>query len=207
MNAIGGDERQRFRDLGREGGLAVGLTAVLEGLDPASEAPGDAAVLPLSAVGADADVRPHPFAALDGLALVRFPRSGAGPGPGLTGRRAALLAAVRVGVLSRMLDTAVRRLSSRRFGGVPLIEHQLVGGALADLVTEMETDAAMPDSPSAEAAWDRHERLTEAGWAATRLFGAEGYITDHPARCLYLSVLTADLWLARPGPPEGGGGR
>ncbi|MFC9285565.1 hypothetical protein, partial [Streptomyces sp. NPDC057052] len=106
MNAIGTNERQRFWDLGREGGLAAGLAAVLEGLDPASEAPGNAAVLPLSAVGADADVRPHPFAALDGLALVRFTRSGAGPGSGLTGRHAALLAAVRVGVLSRMVDTA-----------------------------------------------------------------------------------------------------
>jgi hypothetical protein len=204
VKAIGTDERERFRALGRESGLAAGLTAVLEGLDPASAAPGGAAVLPLSAVGTDADIRPHPFAALDGLALVRFTPDGAGPGPGLTGRRAALLAAVRVGVLSRMVDTAVRRLSSRRFGGVPLIEHQFVSGALADLVTVMETDAALPDSPSAEAARDRHERLTEAGWAATRLFGAEGYITDHPARCLYLSALTADLWLARPGPPEGG---
>lgn len=198
MNAAGTDERERFRDLGRERGLAAGLAAVLEGLDPAAEAPGAAAVLPRSAVGADADVRPHPFAALDGLALVRFARSGAAPGPGLTGRRAALLAAVRVGVLARMVDAAVERLSARQFGGVPLIEHQLVGGALADLVTEMETDASTPDSPSAEAAWARHERLTEAGWAATRLFGAEGYVTEHPARCLYLSALTADLWLARP---------
>lgn len=201
MSGARGDDLRTCRDLGGKAGLAAGLAAVLDGLDPAAEAPGGAAVLPADTVGGGAVVLPHPFAALEGLALVRLARTGTGPG--LTGRRAARLAAVRVGVLSRMLDTAVDRLTARRFGGLPLIEHQLVGAAVADVVTEIEVASAAPADDSAEAAWDRHERLTEAGWTVTRLFGAEGFITDHPARSLYLSALTADLWLARPSVPEG----
>ncbi|MEU0128142.1 acyl-CoA dehydrogenase family protein [Streptomyces sp. NPDC006289] len=205
MNGAAADDLRRCRDIGRDGGLAAGLAAVLEGLDPAAEAPGGAAVLPAAAVGAggagSAEVLPHPFAALEGLAVVRF--GGSVAGPGLTGRRAARLAAVRAGLLSRMLDTAVERLTDRRFGGIPLIDHQLVGGSVADVVTEIAVTSAAPESDSAEAVWDRHERLTEAGWVTTRLFGAEGYITDHPVRALYMSALAADLWLARPDVPEG----
>ena len=203
MNRTSGNELLRCRDLGREGGLAVGLAAVLEDLDPAAEAPG-AAVLPIAALdaaGSAVEVVAHPFAALEGLAVVRFARTGSGPG--LTGRHAARLAAVRVGVLSHLLDAAVERLSGRRFGGVPLIEHQLVGAAVADVVTETEMVTAAPDGLSVEAAWDQHERLTEAGWTTTRLFGAEGYTTDCPVRALYLSALTADLWLARPNTQAG----
>ncbi|MET9401089.1 acyl-CoA dehydrogenase family protein [Kitasatospora sp. NPDC002965] len=207
----------RYRDLGREGGLAAGLAAVLEGVDAAATAPGGVAVLPaVLPAGTDGpggtEVLPHPFAALDGLALVRFAADtpGAAPGPGLTGRTAAALTAVRIGVLSGLLDAAVERLSARRFGGVPLIDHQFVGGSLADVATEAELawsgavrEAAADQDAPAGAVWARHERLTEAGWAATRLFGAEGYLTDHPARSLHLSALTADLWLARPSTAEG----
>ncbi|MFC8226180.1 acyl-CoA dehydrogenase family protein [Streptomyces sp. NPDC057287] len=208
MKGTAGADLGRCRDLGREGGLAAGLTAVLEGLDVAAEAPGGSALLPMASLerggaAGGAEVLPHPFAALEGLALVRFTATGTGAGAGLTALRAARLAAVRVGVLSALLDAAVERLSARRFGGVPLIDHQLVGGALADVVTEIEIASVEPASGSAEAVWDRHERLTEAGWATTRLFGAEGYITGHPVRALYLSSLASDLWLARPGVPEG----
>ncbi|WP_327674862.1 acyl-CoA dehydrogenase family protein [Kitasatospora sp. NBC_00458] len=204
------DDLWHYRDLGREGGLAAGLAAVLDGLDPAATAPGGVAVLPADGAGGTGgtEVLPHPFAALDGLALVRF--AAGTTGPGLTGRTAAALTAVRIGVLSGLLDAAVQRLSARSFGGVPLIDHQLVGGSLADVVTETELawaaavrEAGAASPAPAGAAWARHERLTEAGWAATRLFGAEGYLTDHPARSLHLSALTADLWLARPNTAEG----
>jgi alkylation response protein AidB-like acyl-CoA dehydrogenase len=114
--------------------------------------------------------------------------------------RAAALTAVRTGVLGSLLDAAVERLGTRTFGGLPLIERQFVAGALADVVVEIELatgSAAQPDAP-AEAVRAQHERLTEAGWTVTRLFGAEGYVVDHPVRSLHLSALTADLWLARP---------
>ncbi|SDN47341.1 acyl-CoA dehydrogenase family protein [Actinacidiphila guanduensis] len=208
---------ERYRDLGREQGLAAGLTAVLEGIDPADTAPGSAAVLPARLVRPSHRVVPHPFAALESLAVVRFPRPGSHPSPGvgasaatragggLPGPYAARLAAVRIGVLARLLDAAVERLAQRRFGGVPLLDQQLVRAALADVTAEIETAtaAARWAHTTPEAAWAWHERLTEAGWKTARLFGAEGYLTDHPARGLHLSALTADLWLARPPAREG----
>ncbi|WP_344588875.1 acyl-CoA dehydrogenase family protein, partial [Kitasatospora paracochleata] len=162
---------------------------------------------------------PHPFAAFEGLALVRFPHSTGGPG--LTGGRAAALESVRIGLLSHLLDLAVDRLKERRFGGVPLIDHQLVSAAVADAVIEIELAVAgvsagasagaaagaaagsVADDGSAGSVRARHERLTGAGWTVTRLFGAAGYLTDHPVRALHLSALAADLWLAPAGPgPE-----
>ncbi|MFC8453503.1 acyl-CoA dehydrogenase family protein [Kitasatospora sp. NPDC057223] len=196
---------RHYLDLGREGGLAAGLAAVLDGLDPAAAAPGAVALLPAASAPPGAELLTHPFAALEGLALVRLAAGTTATGPGLTGPRAAALAAVRIGLLSRMLDAAVRRLEARRFGGLPLVDRQLVGAALADVATEIEVATAAagrPDAP-AEAVRDQHERLTEAGWTTTRLFGAEGYLTDHPVRCLHLSALAADLWLARPTVTEG----
>lgn len=191
----------RCRDLGREHGLAAGLAAVLAGLDPDREAPGSVAVLPAASLPDGVSVLPHPLAALEGLALVRFSSSPAGAerAPGLTGTRAAALAAVRIGVLDRLLDAAVERLSNRRFAGLPLIDRQLVAGAVADVAVEIELTAAGADlDAAADVAWAGHERLTEAGWAVARMFGAEGFTTGHPARALHLSALVADLWVARP---------
>ncbi|GAA2742136.1 acyl-CoA dehydrogenase family protein [Kitasatospora cinereorecta] len=210
-----------LRELGRSGGLAAGLTAVLDGLDPAATAPAGVALLPVALLpgsrspAAAAVPVPHPFAAFEGLALVRFPHSARGPG--LTGGRAAALASVRIGLLSHLLDLAVDRLKERRFGGVPLIDHQLVSAAVADAVIEIELAVAgvsagasagaaagsVADDGSAGSVRARHERLTGAGWTVTRLFGAAGYLTDHPVRALHLSALAADLWLAPAGPgPE-----
>lgn len=193
------------RDLGREHGLAAGLAAALAGLDPEREAPGSVTVLPAATLPADISVLPHPLAALEGLALVRFPSipAGAERARGLTGTRAAALAAVRIGVLDRLLDLAVERLSGRRFGGLPLIDRQLVAGAVADVAVEIElAEAGADPDAAAEVGWDGHERLTEAGWTVARFFGAEGFTTGHPARALHLSALVADLWVARPAAAE-----
>jgi hypothetical protein len=189
-----------YRALGREAGLAAGLAAVLEGLDPATAAPAGVAVLPSVDVPPGARVVPHALAAREGLTLVRFPPSGATrTGPGLDDRRAAALAAVRLGVLAGLLDTAVDRLAGRRYGGVALIEQQLVVGAVADVVIELESAAATlcDDDPPAEVVAAQHERLTAAGWTVTRFFGAEGYLADHPVRSLYVSTLVADVWVRR----------
>lgn len=210
-----------YRDLGRDHGLAAGLAAVLDGLDPAAVAPQRLAVLPAADLPADVHVLPHPLAARDGLAVVRFPVPAEGdatPGAGLRGRRALALAAVRIGVLTSLLHLAVERLAGRTFRGVPLIDQQLVVGAVADVVAELElSTAALDDArdrrapddgagsgdggdaePPVEVAAGWHERLTEAGWTVARLFGAEGYLATHPARSLYVSTLVADVWLPRP---------
>jgi hypothetical protein len=198
----------RYRDLGQSLDLAAGLAAVLDGLDPEAVAPEGLAVLPTVGLPAGACVLPHALAARDGLSVVRFPRrpGGAGYGRGLTGSRAAALAAVRLGVLSRMLDMAVWRLAGRRFGGVLLIDKQLVIGAVADVVTDLELSAAasVDDDTAAEIAAAQHERLTEVGWMVARFFGAEGYIADHPVRALYVSTLIADVWVPRPSGLQGG---
>jgi len=120
-------------------------------------------------------------------------------GAGLVGRRAAALAEVRLAVLRQMLELAIARLAGRSFAGVPLIEQQLVIGALADVVTGAELASSLSDDAPAAA---RHEWLTEAGWTVTKFFGAEGYIADHPVRSLYVSTLVADVWIARA--PESG---
>lgn len=173
--------------------LATGLSGVLDGLDAASAAPQGIAVLPTGSVPKGARIVPHPIAAREGLALVRFPAPG--PGGGLTGRRAAALAEVRLALLARMLDLAVERLSARTFAGVPLIDHQLVVGAVATVRTDLELLAASEYDDAV--ASDLHERVTEAGWTVTKMFGAEGYIADHPVRCLYVSALVADIWIPR----------
>lgn len=198
----------RYRDLGWALDLAAGLAAVLDGLDPEAVAPEGLAVLPTVGLPAGARVLPHALVARDGLSVVRFPRrpEGTGCGRGLTGSRVAALAAVRLGVLSRMLDMAVRRLAGRRFGGVPLIDKQLVVGAVADVVTDLELSAAtsVEYETAAEIAAAQHERLTEAGWVVARFFGAEGYLADHPVRTLYVSTLIADVWVPRPPDPQSG---
>ncbi len=198
----------RYGDLGRDHGLAAGLAAVLDGLDPAASAPNRLAVLPATAsLPGGALVLANALAAREGLAVVRFPAGRAGAGltgaacaRGLTGQRAAALAAVRLGLLTRMLDQAVARLASRRSGGIALIDRQLVAGTVADVAAGIELSAALRlDEAPAEVAAAQHDRLTDAGWAVTRLFGAEGYIADHPARSLYVSALVADVWVARAG--------
>jgi Acyl-CoA dehydrogenase, C-terminal domain len=176
--------------------LAPGLADVLAGLDIVATAPGGVAVVPLSQVPDGAQVVPNDLAAREGLALVRIPGA---DGPGLVGRRAAALAEVRLAVLRQMLELAVARLAGRSFAGVPLIEQQLVIGALADVVTGAELASSLADDAPAVA---RHEWLTEAGWTVTKFFGAEGYIADHPVRSLYVSTLVADVWIARV--PESG---
>ena len=205
-------ELARLHDLGRALDLAAGLAAVLDGLDPRTAAPDGVALLPLTTPVPDAHVLPHPFAARDGLMLVRFPRSSEEPGQvrGLIGARATALAAVRIGLLSGLLDAAAHRLAGRRFAGTRLIDQQLVVGAVADVLTELDLAAATrintdnAADTAAEIAAAQHERLTEAGWTVARFFGAEGYLADHPARSLYLSALAADVWLPRPPDAEGG---
>ena len=192
---------RRCRDLGREQGLAAGLAAALAGLDPLREAPAGVAVLPAAALPGGVGVLPHPVAGLEGLVLVRIPSNGSLPAHprGLAGARASALAAVRIGVLDRLLDLAVERLQNRRFAGVALIDQQLVAGAVADVAVEIElATAGMGLDATPEVAWAGHERLTEAGWSVARFFGAEGFTTDHPARSLHMSALVADMWVARP---------
>ncbi|MEU3731517.1 acyl-CoA dehydrogenase [Streptomyces sp. NPDC033538] len=186
------------RELGHREGLAAGLAAVLDGLPLDRAAPRGLVAVPRRVAPASAIPVSLPLVHSEGIEVLRIE----GPvGPGLTGTRAAALAAVRLGVLSHLLELAVVRLSRREFARAPIIERQLVTGEIADLVTETEeltaalerADDGVPLGVSA--AW--HTRLDGLGWRVAMFFGAEGYITDHPARSIHVSALVANVCVAQ----------
>jgi alkylation response protein AidB-like acyl-CoA dehydrogenase len=123
-------------------------------------------------------------AAEEGVALV-MNNGHAEADPDLPGR----LVGVRLGVLRNVLDEAIGHLSARISDGEPLLRRQLVTGAVADIVAEAEMARRLIATPDIA-----HSAITDAGWDVTKLFGAAGYITDQPARALYVSALIANMW-------------
>jgi len=177
-------------------GLAAGLRAVL---DPARPVPGTRCGYTLVPAGCPADgtVLPHPLAAGEDLELVRLTEP-SGPDP----EYALPLAAVRLGLLHRMLDAAVAHLASRQSDGAPLTGRQLVQASIADLATTLETGRhaletgrhALSAGGDGTAGW-LHARLDEADESVATLFGAAGYVRTHPVRCLHVAALVRDAWL------------
>lgn len=191
------------RELGHREGLAAGLAAVLDSLPLNEAAPRGLVAVPRWSGPPGAEPVPLPLVGSEGIEVLRIE----GPaGPGLTGTHAAALAAVRLGVLTRLLELAVEHLSRREFARTPIIERQLVTGEIADLLTETEeltaalerADDSVPVSVSA--AW--HTRLDGLGWRVAMFFGAEGYITGHPARSVHVCALVANVCVAQPQDPD-----
>ena len=187
---------------GRGVGLAAGLAMVLEGRPVADVAPGRYAAVPVGGPPAGAAVRTHSVADREGIVFVECPGERPGNSYGLVeiGR---LLAAVRLGVLRTSLDLAVGHLSDRLAGDEPLIRKQLITGAIAEVMAGVEMLRAytrVQRDPVAIA--DVHDQLDDLGWQATKLFGAAGYVADHPVRALYVSALVANTWTDREGAPE-----
>ncbi|UED82948.1 acyl-CoA dehydrogenase family protein [Streptomyces profundus] len=190
--------------LARDEGLAAGLAAAVADTEVAATAPGRFAAVPARSVPDGAPVRRHRVADHEGVVFLETP----GSPDGATGAADALLAvgrrlaAVRIGLTRRLLDQAVEHLSGRLAGDEPLIRKQLVVGAVADTVAELELlreQILAPDDPVAVA--DAHGRLDDLGWEVLKLFGAAGYIADHPARALHVSVLVGNTWVVRDGGP------
>ncbi|WP_165984854.1 acyl-CoA dehydrogenase family protein [Streptomyces sp. YIM 98790] len=191
----------------RQEGLAAGLAAALSALSErpalsgrgaAAAAPGPWAALPAPDVPPGARVRTHPLADREEIAFVACP----GPRPAGTPEQAEaarLIAAVRLGIVRRLLDEAVEHLSERTAGDEPLIRKQLITGAVADIIAEVELlrEHALTGDDDPEALADLHNRLDDLGWQVAKLFGASGYIADHPARALYVSALVANVWTDR----------
>ena len=201
---------EALAELGSRQGLAAGLGAVLAAVDLPSAAPAGFAAVPTDLVRTDpawagAVVVPHGIVEAERVTVLRLPPSPAGPragfGPGLVGERSAALAAVRLGVLTAMLGQAVRHLAGRTAAGTPLIDKQLVSGAVANLFAEAEEIRAgleasvRPPGRESAAPAAAHDRLSELGWELTALFGASGYLRDHPARSLYVSETVANIWI------------
>jgi hypothetical protein len=190
--------------IGRTEGLAAGLASVLDGRDVAATAPGRYAAL--SAQSADrlgsAVALKHSLAEREDVIFAELPSPRPPAGPALA-EIGALLAAVRLGVLRRTLDLAVEHLSARDGGGEPLIRKQLVTGAVADVIAEVELlREQIPGHRDPAALGDLHDRIDELGWLVAKLFGAAGYIADHPVRALYVSALCANTWIGREGAGE-----
>jgi Acyl-CoA dehydrogenase, C-terminal domain len=171
-------------------GLAAGLARALAGVDVAAVAPGRYAAVPRDSVWPTTPVTEHSLAAADGIVFVRCPGTA-----GDDTRVALRLAAVRIGVTRRLLDLAVAHLSDRVSSGEPLIRKQLVTGAIADAVTTIEALRRYAQSTTPASLTDLHDQISALDWSVAMLFGASGYIADHPARSLYVSALVANSWI------------
>ncbi|WP_062216619.1 acyl-CoA dehydrogenase family protein [Streptomyces sp. NBRC 109706] len=185
--------------IAREEGLAAGLAAAVGDTEVAETAPGRFAAVPATSVPEGVRVHRHRLADHEGVVFLPTPGTADAPPPTLTevGRR---LAAARLGLVRRLLDQAVEHLSGRNAGDEPLIRKQLVTGAVADVLAELELlreQILAPDDPVAVV--DAHDRLDDLGWEVLKLFGAAGYIADHPARALHVSVLVGNTWVHREG--------
>lgn len=193
---------QDCEQIARDEGLAAGLAAALAGTDVTAVAPGRWAAVPSAAVPAGAPVRRHSLADREDIVFVECPDERPPDVPGAV-RVARALAAVRLGVVRRLLDGAVAHLTERTAGDEPLIRKQLVVGAVADVAAGTELLRAYTECQhEAGALADVHNQLDDLGWQVLKLYGAAGYMADHHARALYVSALVGNAWVARGGAAE-----
>lgn len=193
--------------LGRARGLAAGLADALDGLDPLAVSPSCFAALPEACIRSTAAGRraplAHRLAELEGIRFVRLHDECTVAHAGLPHARAVALAGVRLGVLYALLDQAVEFLTTRTSAGTPLIRLQLVTGAIADTLAEaalLREGLSLAHEGQHPSLGMWHEQISALGWAVTGLFGARGYLEDHPVRALYVSELVAGTW-SEVGPP------
>ncbi|HVK23850.1 MAG TPA: acyl-CoA dehydrogenase family protein [Actinokineospora sp.] len=186
----------RCERTGREESLAAGLAVALSDVDVMATAPGGYAAVPAT----DRDTEfVNGLAEREGIAFIACPADRA-PDTYRLAEVSRRLAAVRLGVIRRSLDLAVEHLSGRESGGEPLVRKQMITATIADVMAEVEMLRAYATSQSDPAALaELHTRLDEVGWEVTTLFGAAGYIADHPARALYVSAIVASVWIDREG--------
>jgi hypothetical protein len=203
------------------GGLAAGIRSVFHPSRPVPCAAGGHTLLPVGCAaqverwrlpagticGGDAavSVLAHPAAAAEDLELLRI------AGPVQVARSvhvsrspepayALPLVAVRLGVTRRMLGLAAAHLGGRRSEGAPLTARQLVQAAIADVATAIEAchhglrvAGTDPAAATAAAAW-MHTRLDRADRTVSEMFGAAGYLRDHPVRSLHVVALVREVW-------------
>ena len=206
----------------RRDGLAAGLTAAFDPRDPVPCSPAGRTLVPtrlLPAVRSWAvarvqvptadcrvEIERHDLARSEHVELVRVtPRQPAArtvTGPALpapdpvngSGWPAGLLA-VRAGLSRRLLGRALDQLAGRTSDGAPLTERQLVRAEIAEVAIVLETvEAVLPVPPSGSDTDFWHAEMDRADLTLARLFGAAGYLDDHPARALRLVGLLRDVF-------------
>jgi hypothetical protein len=177
-------------------GLSAGLAEALVGIDIETAAPGWFVAVPVDLAG-NAPTMGHSMARDEDIAILRLPAAGSCPSA-LVGLR---LAAVRIGVTRQLLDLAIEHLTGRTGGGEPLIRKQLNQGAIAEILAALEMLRRYLEttvlSPTADAIVDIHDQLTTLDWEITKLFGAAGFMADHPVRALYVAGLVANTWVCK----------
>ena len=218
----------RARDAARSAGLAAGLRVVVGSGVAVPCSPAGTTLLPADCAADAAGWRlgdsvllpgtvtvtssPHPLGSPESIETVHVaaaaPAATAAAGPARPPEAAFLLLAVRHGLTARMLAAAVDHLSGRRSSGRPLLDRQLLRGAIADAVATLEfCRDALPGVPVPPAALaEVRSRLDALDWSLITMFGAAGYVRGHQARCLYLAHLIDDVWIG-PGPDAPGEGQ
>lgn len=197
----------------RREGLAAGLTAAFDLREPVACSPQGRTLVPpglLPMVGSwsiggiayqaarcRVEIEPHALARLEHLELVRvtpiMPADAGSTGRSGSGG-ATTLVAVRAGLDRGLLGHAIGELSRRTSNGAPLTERQLVRAEIAEIAVVVETvESALAAGLTAVQAPLWHDELDRADQALARLFGAAGYLDDHPARALRLVTLLRDV--------------
>ncbi|TDV54818.1 acyl-CoA dehydrogenase family protein [Actinophytocola oryzae] len=192
-----------YERVGYSDGLAAGLVKVLRDLsdaDVSAVAPGRFVAVPTErASGATVG---HSMVQDEGIAILDLRQSERPTEPsGCVLDVGLRLAAVRVGLTRCHLDAAVEHLTGRTGGGEPLIRKQLNQGSVADVLAGVEMLRRYLETtaldPTNESIVDIHAQLTALDWEVTKLFGASGYMADHPVRALYVADLVANTWVCK----------
>ncbi|OPG03919.1 hypothetical protein B1R27_26945 [Streptomyces sp. GKU 895] len=109
------------------------------------------------------------------------------------------LLGLRLGLSERLRNAVIAQLRPRLFGGTPLLQHQLLRGALADVTIEhLEIHGMLTQTqPGPVHLGDLHRRIGRADRMLLRSFGAAGFLATGPGAPAYVSELLGDLYRPR----------
>ncbi|MEU0119342.1 hypothetical protein ABZ137_38105 [Streptomyces bobili] len=109
------------------------------------------------------------------------------------------LLGLRLGLSERLRDAVIAQLRPRLFGGTPLLQHQLLRGALADVTIEhLEIYGMLTETqPGPVHLGELHRRIGRADRTLLRSFGAAGFLATGPGAPAYVSELLGDLYQPR----------
>ncbi|TDV43608.1 hypothetical protein [Actinophytocola oryzae] len=187
---------------GYHAGLSAGLGKALVDLDDTelvAAARGGFAAVPAERVHEDATVVEHGMVAAEGVAIldVRLPAGltvlrPAGDRPEVVGLR---LAAVRIGLVRKVLDQALARQTDEN----SLLRWRIGLRAIGEIRAVLEglrwRLVGLAGFPSRADVAEVHARLTDLDWRVARLFWPEGYREDRRVRALFVGELVATTWV------------
>ncbi len=106
------------------------------------------------------------------------------------------LAWLRLGLSEGLRDACVRYLAGRSAGDSPLLQQQLVKGAIADvLIEQLEVRAVLTGTESTTTRLAHlQEQITLADRTLLRLLGASGFLAGGPGEVAHLSELLAEAY-------------